>query len=239
MQQNIELVYASIAHFALKDPRQTRLGRSIIEHAINMIAEYGFEEMTFKKLGKVIGSPEASLYRYFENKHKLLLYIMALYWGMIDLHCKEILHSQADHEEKISRILDILCIPPDIPLNGYCITGEVIYTIVIGESVKTFMTKHVDDDNHHGAFLTLKSTTAHIAGLLSEYSPSYPFPKALASTIIEMSLYQRYFSEHLPSMTDIGKHQTIVEDLKQWILGLLKATRISPDDETHRLRMSL
>lgn len=239
MQQNIENVYADIAHFALKDPMQTRLGRSIIEHGIQMIAEVGFEEMTLKKLGKVIGSPEASLYRYFENKHKFLLYIMALYWGIIDVYCSEIIQSDAEHEEKISRILDILCIPPDIPFNGHCIKGEIIYTIVIGESVKTFMTKHVDDDNHHGAFLTLKSTTTHIAGLLSDYSPSYPFPKALASTIIEMSLYQRYFSEHLPSMTDIGKHQSIVADLKLWILGLLKATRISPDDESHKFRMSL
>lgn len=239
MQENIEMVYASIAHFALKDPRQTKLGRNIIEHGIEMIAEVGFEEMTFKKLGKVIGSPEASLYRYFENKHKFLLYVMALYWGMIDLHCKEIIRSEVKLEEKVSRILDILCIPPDIPINGHFIKAEFINTIVIGESVKTFMTKHVDDDNHHGAFVTLKSTTAHIAGILSEYSPTYPFPKALASTIIEMSLYQRYFSEHLPSMTDIGKHDTIVEDLKHWILGLLKATRIEPDDETHKLRMSL
>jgi AcrR family transcriptional regulator len=239
MHDQIEMVYSAIAHFALKDPRQTRLGRNIVEHGIDMIADSGFEEMTFKKLGKVIGSPEASIYRYFENKHKFLLYVMALYWGMIDLHCKEIIESEIELEEKVSRILDILCTPPDIPINGHFIKGEIINTIVIGESVKTFMTKHVDDDNDHGAFVTLKSTTAHIAGILSEYSPAYPFPKALASTIIEMSLYQRYFSEHLPSMTDIGKHQSIVEDLKYWILGLLKATRISPDDESHKLRMSL
>ena len=239
MQEHIEMVYASISHFALKDPRQTRLGQNIVEHGIGMIADCGFEEMTFKKLGKMIGSPEASIYRYFENKHKLLLYVMALYWGMIDLHCREIIESEVELEEKVRRILDILCMPPDIPINDHFIKGEIINTIVIGESVKTFMTKHVDDDNHHGAFLTLKSTTSQIAGILSEYSPAYPFPKALASTIIEMSLYQRYFSEHLPSMTDIGKHQSIVEDLKYWILGLLKATRIAPDDEIHKLRMSL
>jgi AcrR family transcriptional regulator len=232
-------VYASIAHFALKDPRKTQLGRSIILHGVNMIARLGFEEMTFKKLGKAIGSPEASIYRYFENKHKFLLYIMALYWGMIDLHCEEIIKSSSNHESKIHAILDILCSSVNIPIGKQMIQGEEMYAIVIADSVKTFLTKHVDADNHHGAFLTLKSTTTHIARLLSEYSPEYPFPKALASTIIEMSLYQRYFSEHLPSMTEIGKHHSIAEDLKQWIIGLLRATKIETGEVTQSLRMSL
>jgi AcrR family transcriptional regulator len=239
IMSNLETVFESIIHFALKDPRQTELGRSIVKNGINMIADLGFEEMNFKKLGKAIGSPEASIYRYFENKHKFLLYIMAMYWGMIDQHCEKIIHSNNGHEEKIYSILDLLCSSPDIPFGNATISGEVIYAIVIGESVKTFMTKHVDADNNHGAFRTLKSTTSHIAELLSEYSPDYPFPKALASTIIEMSLYQRYFSEHLPSMTDIGKHQSIVVDLKQWIIGLLRATRITSGEESQILRISL
>jgi hypothetical protein len=164
---------------------------------------------------------------------------MAMYWGMIDQYCEKIIHSKNGHEEKIYSILDLLCSSPDIPFGNVKIPGEVIYAVVIGESVKTFMTKHVDTDNNHGAFRTLKSTTSHIAELLSEYSPDYHFPKALASTIIEMSLYHRYFSEHLPSMTDIGKHQSIVDDLKQWIIGLLRATRITPGEKSQILRISL
>lgn len=239
MLVNTETIFESIMHFALKDPRQTSLGRNIVTQGIRMIATLGFEEMTFKKLGKEIGSPEASIYRYFENKHRFLLYIMAMYWGMIDLHCTRIIDLEYSHEEKLRMILDILCSSPTIQFEGVDIQGEMIYAIVISESVKTFMTKHVDADNHHGAFLTLKSTTSHIAQLLSAYSPQYPFPKALASTIIEMTLYHRYFSEHLPSMTDIGKHTTIVEDLKLWIHGLLLATKLDMVGEAHRLRMSL
>jgi len=40
-------------------------------------------------------------------------------------------------------------------------------------------------------------------------------------------------------MTDIGKHTTIVEDLKLWIHGLLLATKLDMGGEAHRLRMSL
>ncbi|MBL7759004.1 MAG: helix-turn-helix transcriptional regulator, partial [Chitinophagaceae bacterium] len=53
----------------LRDPEQSVLGRSIIQHSINMIHKVGFEDFTFKKLAQEIGTTEASIYRYFENKH--------------------------------------------------------------------------------------------------------------------------------------------------------------------------
>ena len=57
----------------VKDPETTDLGKRIVEHSILLINELGFECFTFRKLGAAIGSPESTIYRYFENKHKLLL----------------------------------------------------------------------------------------------------------------------------------------------------------------------
>ena len=54
----------------LREPESTELGRRIISESIRMIDALGFEQFTFKKLGAEIGSTEASVYRYFENKHK-------------------------------------------------------------------------------------------------------------------------------------------------------------------------
>ncbi|HBY69084.1 MAG TPA: TetR family transcriptional regulator, partial [Flavobacteriaceae bacterium] len=65
----------------LKDPESSSLGKKIIENSIILIEEIGFEGFTFKKLGDRIQSPEASIYRYFENKHKLLLYLTSWYWS--------------------------------------------------------------------------------------------------------------------------------------------------------------
>ncbi|GAK93236.1 hypothetical protein JCM19298_1955 [Nonlabens ulvanivorans] len=65
----------------VKDPESSELGQRIISNSITMIHEMGFEQFTFKKLGKLIGSNESSIYRYFENKHKLLLYLTSWYWG--------------------------------------------------------------------------------------------------------------------------------------------------------------
>ena len=64
----------------LRDPQDTKLGRRIIQYSIVLIDEIGFEDFTFKKLAVKIQSTEASVYRYFENKHKLLVYLLSWYW---------------------------------------------------------------------------------------------------------------------------------------------------------------
>ena len=64
----------------LRDPQATKLGRRIIQHSILLIDEIGIEDFTFKKLAQRISSTEASIYRYFENKHLLLVYLLCWYW---------------------------------------------------------------------------------------------------------------------------------------------------------------
>ena len=68
----------------LRNPEQSELGRKIILHSIQLIHKNGFEDFTFKKLAKAMGSTEAGIYRYFENKHKLLIYLTAWYWGWLE-----------------------------------------------------------------------------------------------------------------------------------------------------------
>lgn len=63
----------------LKDPGSSELGIEILFNSVVLLDELGFEQFTFKKLAQKIKSTESSIYRYFENKHKLLLYLCALY----------------------------------------------------------------------------------------------------------------------------------------------------------------
>lgn len=223
MVQEISPITDKISVFAIKNPLQTSLGRSILEHGISLISRIGFEEFTFKKLGHEIGSPEASIYRYFENKHTYLLYITALYWGMIDEKCLHIINSEESQFQKALAIIDLLCNPPRIMISNITIDGSMMYRIVMSESVKTFMTKHVDKDNSKGAFSTLKSVNQHLSYIISTVNPMCQYPRALASTIIEMSMFQRYFYEHLPSMTDIGKQKSMSDDLKELMIGMMYA----------------
>ena len=65
----------------LRDPEQSELGKKIILHSIQLIHLNGFEAYTFKKLAESIGTTEAGIYRYFENKHRLLIYLSVWYWS--------------------------------------------------------------------------------------------------------------------------------------------------------------
>ena len=67
----------------LRDPQDSSLGKRIIKHSILLIDEIGFESFNFKKLAIQMESTEASVYRYFENKHMLLIYLVSWYWEWV------------------------------------------------------------------------------------------------------------------------------------------------------------
>ena len=67
----------------LRDPQETTLGKKIIKHSILLIDDIGFEALNFKRLAAHMASTEASVYRYFENKHMLLLYLVSWYWECV------------------------------------------------------------------------------------------------------------------------------------------------------------
>ena len=65
----------------LRDPEGTEIGKQIIRQGVKMISEIGYEQFTFKKLATEINSTEATVYRYFENKHKMLIYLLD--WSVV------------------------------------------------------------------------------------------------------------------------------------------------------------
>lgn len=64
----------------LRDPESSELGKQIVKNAIDLIYQLGLEHFTFKKIAVEINCTEATIYRYFENKHRLLPYILNWYW---------------------------------------------------------------------------------------------------------------------------------------------------------------
>ncbi len=69
----------------LKDPQMTRFGQKLISNAILLLDELGLEQFNFKKLAIAIDSTETSIYRYFENKHMLLLWLTCWYWEWVNI----------------------------------------------------------------------------------------------------------------------------------------------------------
>lgn len=209
----------------LRDPQDTKLGRKIIQHSILLIDEVGFEAFTFKKLAEQIGSTEASVYRYFENKHLLLVYLLCWYWEWmkfrIDYNTMNIQEPKKKLQIAISAIVDTTRRNTSIEF----VDEDVLHRIVVAEAAKAYHTKEIDKENKHGFFLTYKALAKKISSIIKEIDPSYPYPRALASTLLEMANNHIYFALHLPSLTDIsveeGNLSQVEKLLEDFAFGLL------------------
>jgi len=192
----------------LRNPEQSELGRNIIRYSVMMIHDKGFEDFTFKKLATQIGTTEASIYRYFENKHRLLIYIVAWYWSYLEY--KVVFHTQniTIPENKLRKIIDLLSGPVNDNLSTDYIDERMLYEIVVWEGSKAYLTKHVSKDNKNRLFKPYKDLCARISQVITDCNPKYKFPRSLSSTLLEMAHYQRFFMNNLPSLTDFGEDKS-------------------------------
>lgn len=192
----------------LKDPESTELGRKIIEQSILLIDEMGFDAYTFRKLGERIGSNESSIYRYFENKHKLLLYLSAWYWGWTEYHMVFKTHSILDSRDKLRTAIYMLTRDISIDNNFIHVNEEALFRIMISEFSKSYLTKEVDQQNKEGYFALYKRIILRLSEMIKEVNPEYPFALSLASTVVEGALHQHYLSQHFESITNCNKDFT-------------------------------
>lgn len=193
-----------------KNPESTELGKKIVSHSIEMINELGFEAFTFKKLGERLGSNESSIYRYFKNKHMLLVYLMCWYWSWIEYRIVFLTANIKDPNEKLRRTLELIT-QETVLDNSFSYINEVLlHKIIIAEASKTYHTKDIDKENEKGYYKTYKRVVKRVSNFVLEIAPNYEYPHMLISTVIEGAHQQRYFAEHLPSLTDKLKNEDAI-----------------------------
>jgi AcrR family transcriptional regulator len=186
----------------IKDPETSVLGKNIITQGMELIHEMGFDGFTFKKLGTHIGSNESSIYRYFENKHKFLLYLSSWYWAWVEYNLVMETHSITDPKEKIIQAVTVLTRKVDNDSSNTPINLVLIHKIMISEFSKSFLTKSVDQENEQGLFVAYKRVHSRLQGFIIVANPSYNFSASLANTILAGVLQQYYYKDHFPSLTD-------------------------------------
>lgn len=192
----------------VKDPETSPLGKKIIENSILLIDEIGFDNFTFKKLGEKINSNESSIYRYFENKHKLLVYLSSWYWSWMEYKLVFSTTNISDPKEKLKKAITIVTEKVTIDTNIEHINESILNKIIIAEFTKTIQTKEVDQENKEGFFLIYKRVINRIVSIVNEVNPEYPYAKSLVSTIVEGSLHQHFLTEHLKTITDCNEPVT-------------------------------
>ena len=190
----------------VKDPETSDLGKKIIQNSILLIDEIGFEEFTFKKLGEKIGSNESSIYRYFENKHKLLVYLSSWYWAWIEYRLVFSTNNINDKFEKLKKAILIVTETIEDDSKTKHINEAVLNKIIIEEFTKTFHSKQVDEENKEGFFLIYKQVNYRIEKMILDVNPNYPFAKSLVSSIIEGSLHQHFLKNHLKTITNCNEN---------------------------------
>lgn len=187
----------------LKDPESSDLGRSIVEGGIALIDEIGFEAFTFRKLAQQIGTTEASVYRYFENKHRLLLYLSCWYCRWMDYRLMLATANIESAEERLKRAIMVLVQQVEQDSEFSHIDEVKLNRIIISESSKAYLNKMVDQENKDGFFADYKELVQRVSEIIEEINPEYKYPHMLVSTLIEGAHLQRYFADHLPRLTDV------------------------------------
>jgi len=194
-----------------KNPDSSELGRKIVCKSIEMIGDLGFEAFTFKKLGVEIGSNESSIYRYFDSKHTLLIYLVNWYWSWMEYRLVLMTHSMPDSEDKLRLAIKLLTDKVTEDYKFSFVNEVQLYQIIIAESSKAYLTKDVDKENEQGFYRTYKRVVQRVSEMVTAVNSNYEFPNMLISTVIEGAHHQRYFSKHLPSLTDVeeGKNNIV------------------------------
>lgn len=186
----------------VKNPETSDLGKKIIEQSILLIDEIGFENFNFKKLGEKIHSNESSIYRYFENKHKLMLYLSSWYWGWIEYRLVFATTNITNPMERLKKAVTIVTEKVSDDNTTLHINEAVLNKIIIQEFTKTLLTKEVDEENKTGYFLVYKRIINRLIEMISEVCPDYFFAKSLASSIVEGALHQHFLKDHLKTITN-------------------------------------
>ncbi|SFN66031.1 transcriptional regulator, TetR family [Bizionia echini] len=201
---NVKIIVPEIIY--IKDPESTDLGKRIIEHSIILIDDLGFDNFTFKKLGTAIESNESSIYRYFESKHKVLLYLTSWYWAWIEYQLVFETHSISNSEEKLKKAIQIFSAAVIEDSNYSHINEVALNRIVINENSKSFSTKEVDKENKEGYFIVYKRIINRLGQLILDVNKDYEYPLNLASNIIEGSLHQHFLMHHFSTLTNCKKN---------------------------------
>jgi AcrR family transcriptional regulator len=199
----------------LKDPQSSEIGNKILSESIELIIEIGFEKFTFKKLATKISTTEASIYRYFESKHKLLLYLINWYWSCIATRMLFETSNIQDPTLKLKKAIHILTAIPN-PQAEQILANEIfLKEIIINEAWKAFLTKEIDVENKDGVFSVYKSVVNNVVQMIQTINPDYPYPNMLVTTVIEGSNQQRFFGQHLPKLTNSSSEVDFVEQFYQ------------------------
>lgn len=213
----------------LKDPFRSDLGLKILEEGLLLMTELGYEQFTFKKLAAQINSTEASIYRYFESKHKLLLYYFLYYWHDIEGRMAFATANIPHAEKRLNAALKVMVGTGETAANSP-LPARLLKKLITDEYVKVYLHKMVDEENQKGLFRVYKRVCRTLAEIVQEINPRYPWHTPLVSTVMQSIYSQHFYAEHLPGLTHAWKND---EEMLTFFVHLVLKNIKPHAHETH------
>lgn len=206
-----------------RNPDNSTLGKSIITNSIELIHELGFESFTIKKLSTKIGSPESSIYRYFESKQMILLYLIYWYWSWIEHRLVFSTHNVESPIAKLEKAIKILTESIEKDSSFSHVNEILLDRIIMTEAVKAYFIKRKNNKTEQNHFSVYQRVVERVSQMVLEINSTFKYPHMLISTIIEGAHQQRFFAENIPSLTDINKEKDyITQFYTQLVLNDIK-----------------
>jgi len=209
------------SRMAQHDPSHSRTGLKILNTAIQLIADEGYEAFHLSRLAEKAGTVESTVYRYFENKHKLLLYISGWYWAYLDFSIDYETREMKDPRQILSKAIEMMA-GISLPKNSSLIGDPlIIHRIITMEFSKIYITQMAHDDNKEGYFVYFKTFVNKIGNLLADIMPGYKFPRSLAFLLV-LGIYQQiHVAEKLPALSDYDHSEPLDEYISHFIKDLI------------------
>lgn len=182
----------------LRFPEETALGKKIVVESIVMMDEDGYDAFTFKKLAARIDSTEASVYRYFRNKHQLLCYLVSWYWTWLEYFIQFRTNNIADPKRKlelaISALLKSDIDDPNVPH----INEAVLHRVVVAESARVYMPRPGEVSDYKGILHGYNVICSAFMEFIKGIDPRYKYSRELVDTLLSIS-HNRLFTMYQSS----------------------------------------
>ncbi len=194
----------------------------LLQAAESEFAESGYEGATVAAIARRAEVSAGNVYRYFENKHKLLLYLTSWYWGWMEYRLVLETNNIADGKTRLLKAIEIVTEKIEDDTATQHINEAILNNIIVLEFTKTFLTKEVDQENREGFFLVYKKVVNRLVQMITEVNPNYPFARSLASSIVEGALHQHFLKDHLKTITDCNETQSPAGFYKNLVEQILR-----------------
>lgn len=191
----------------LSDPTSSDLGKRILKHGSKIICQEGLDSFNFKKLSKEISSTEAAIYRYFENKNKLLLFYFSWYWKWIEYNMVFRTQNLATPEERMQVVLEILTNPPQVKNYFEYIDGAHVFELMGKDGIRVLLSAPQTDDEKD-MVRSFRSVCERFAQVIEGCDKGYKYPVQLAATILITSHMNKTL---LPTVLDNMKDNELVD----------------------------